>query len=185
MPQVLRAGDRGPVTIDVRLLEEIEAALTMDTAEPRSKVAPVATKIREELDAGRDPGFNADLVAESRGVHDWLGVLEVDAIQRLRGWHRARNGNITVEAEYLADARNILDYVTLAAEQSCEQMLNQAEFDPELHAQIKALIDAGKPCGECEWCVAIMLRDRIDELMDAAGFYGGSYYHYHGRDKSS
>lgn len=162
MSPVTRACIPGPVVIDVNLLHLIEAALMMDTAEPPGVVAPLAA---QEWDERPDTC-----------VHDLLDADECHTVQRLRGWHRTRYGRIKVDAYWLAATRNLLDALTLSLGSECDYMLQQVGYDPELHAEIKARMDADRGCGDCLWCQCLDLRDQCDEILDAAGYDGGSRY---------
>lgn len=179
MPQIQRWSS-GTLPIPVWLLEEIEHTLNMDAAASRAEViAAVAANKDTE-------------------VHDLLHVDEVDAVQKLRGWHRARRGTIVVDAHDLSRVRNLLDtltYDTAECEDHLEELQHELEGVPandrhSAHADdletlirfVEPAIKAREACGQCEKCRVLALRDLVDELMDAAGLPGGIYYETYGRN---
>jgi hypothetical protein len=177
MSQIRRACGPGSVVIDVGLLQHIESAFWLDCAPPASKIARLIEIVERvgRREAERYPAL----------VHAWeaasdcmlLTVDEIYAIQRLRGWHRQQYGNITVDAYWLAEVRNVLDTLTLALGNECDEELAQAKQDgAEWYAEMQARMDRDQGCGDCQWCQALDLRDRCDAILDAAGFHGGSRY---------
>ncbi len=161
----------GTVRINAHLLTELDQLLDMDQAAPRGKVLPVAAQITERL---RQPGAVYDDVwrlDEAEGVHDYLTVQEVDAVQRLRGWHRLRHGPIDVDAGALSEVRNLLDRLTQSWT-GCEDNADGNPYDygsAEL-AFVKAQLAKGEVCYRCTWCQFLIMRDRIDYLLDRQGF---------------
>lgn len=178
MSPVSRQCIHGPVSIDMGLLWAIEAAVGIDEAPPPSVIAPLVARVDIELDACRNPEDNDQLVSDALAAMDgcWLRLEEVHAVQRLRGWHRQQYGRITVDAYWLADTRNVLDGMTLSLGSECDEELAQAEYDPDLQAQIAARMKADRGCGECTWCRCLDLRDQCDAILDKAGYDGGSRY---------
>lgn len=171
MPPILRYHE-GPVKVDAHLLTELDWLLDMDTAAPREVVAPLAAQLRDHK---RDTDL--DYEHRTEGVHDYLTVLEVDAMQRLRGWHRLRHGTLTVEARWLAEIRNALDLLVLGGYGvECEDYLSELDYDPAERAIVKAAVDADKPCYRCEHCQYCVMTDRLDVLLDAQGFVGSPNY---------
>jgi hypothetical protein len=163
----------GAVTVDARLLNDIDWVLDMDTAAPSGAVAPLIAQMDAVVAAGQDPDLDLDLLlaVRSRPRHDYLGVVAVHEVQQLRGWHRLRCGPVTVDAGRLSAVRNILD-VELYNRAGCEENLDDGgwtEDDPQYLA-IKAAVDAGQCCNRCSWCRALLLRDRIDAVFAAAGY---------------
>ncbi len=157
MPPVLRAWPGGTARIPATLLDDIHWTLDMDTAAPRAEVLARVAATDRRYDWSEPY------------VHDWLDPYEVNAVQRLRGWHRLRHGTLTVSADHLAAVRNVLDQILLATEAECE------EYGAE----------GLECCNQCRWCRILLLRDRIDVAMDAQGLYGGgSYEAYASRDLS-
>ena len=189
MGQILRHHN-GVARIDAHLLTDIEWVLDADQAAPRSFIAPLAAAVRDQVANGADPETDPDLVAavRSRDIHPLLRLLEVDALQRLRGWHRLRHGSIRVDAGALSDIRNTLATLTLAvAGESCEDLADELERElgyDDTHAgdlahelaYVRARLAAGQRCLRCLNCQYLILRDRIDAALDAQGFYGGAYY---------
>lgn len=169
----------GPVKIDMALIREIEWVLDMEPGHRPSRADVVAA--REELHREAAEHGYWPWTYDSTGiVHDMWEVLEVDAVQRLRGWHRARYGTVTTDAAALSQVRNFLDGLLLSGYgQDCEQLLSEIEDDEccaEEAAIVKAAIDGGKDCLRCEDCRILTLRDRCDETLDANGYDGGVYY---------
>lgn len=177
MSPIHRPCEHGNVTIPVSLLQHIESAFWVDTAPPPDVIAAIVARIDAE-GARLNPWASPELEEAARKATDCqiLNVDEIHAVQQLRGWHRQRYGNITVDAWWLTAVRNMLDSLTLSLGEECDEMLREAEYDPELHAQIKARMDRDQGCGDCQWCQALDLRDRCDAILDAAGFDGGTYY---------
>jgi hypothetical protein len=180
MSQINRPCVHGPVTIDIGLIEAIEGALIIDEAPGPDVIAALVARADAEYDARRDPAANKQLVEDAREALDccWLSLDEVHAVQRLRGWHRARYGGVTVDAYWLAAVRNVLDGLTLSLGEECEGELRQLDWPGayEIHAAvIKSMIRTGR-CSECQWCTVLRLRDEVDAILDAAGYYGGVYY---------
>lgn len=168
----------GPARIDIRLIQEIEWATSMDIAAKRDVV--VAERERLKAESYPYPW------TEDRGgvVHDWWEILEVDAIQRLRGWHRLRYGTAAVRAEHLSAVRNFLDALLIDAYgEHCEDLLEEIGDDPycaDEAASVRAAIEQGVGCHCCENCRIHDLRDRCDDALDANGYDGGVYYRvYH------
>lgn len=171
MGQILRH-HKGPVSIPVSLLIELEWLLDMDTAAPRSVVMPLADQLR---DYDRDMVHDDDL--NHTVVHDYLTVLEVDAMQRLRGWHRLRYGTITADAQWLSVVRNTLDGLLIDGYgEDCEEYVSQLDYDPAELALVAAAIGRGESCYRCERCQYSVMEDRLDALLDAQGYVGLSYY---------
>lgn len=170
----------GTATIDVSLLEEIEGTLAIDCAAPPDVIAPLIARARAHEDARRDPEHDEALCADVRKVMDgeWLHVEEIHAIQRLRGWHRARYGRITVDAYWLADVRNVLETLTMALGSTCDEEIEELRYpgNEDILATAEALMEATGYCGECRWCTVLRLRDETDRALDAAGYEGGVYY---------
>lgn len=187
MSEVHRCLTRGPVRIDVRLLDAIEAVTRIGEAPGPSIVAPLQGRADEHEAAYRSPEDDEVLVAAVREAMDgcWLRLWEAHCVQRLRGWNRARRGGIVVDAYWLAAVANILDSLTLSCESECEETLAEwdrpraSDFAPWT-AMIKSMIRSGE-CGECDWCVSLRLRDEANTILDAAGFYGGSRYEAYGK----
>ena len=180
MPPIPRWSACGPVTIDARLLAEIEAVLMMDVAEPPGVVAPRAARrweIRQRptvWEGGRPVALDFGPEPE---VHDYLDVDDVHAVQRLRGWHRVRHGRITVSAHWLCETRNVMDGLTLAGMAECSDLLADLERDDADYAAVFAAVDEDRwNCGLCETCRLLRLRDEADAALDAAGYGGGPYY---------
>ena len=180
MSQISRPCMHGPVTIDIGLIEAVEAALMIDEAPGPDVIAPLMARVDADRDAYRDPEANERLVADTLEALDccWLRLGEIHAVQRLRGWHRTRYGRVTVDAYWLTDVRNVLDGLTLSLDSECEDELRQLDWPGAygIHSEvIKSMIRTGY-CGECQWCSALRLRDEVDAILDGAGYYGGSYY---------
>lgn len=169
----------GTATVDAHLLTELDWLLDMDQAAPRGTVKPIADEIRERLGrpgAVYDDVWNLD---EAEGIHDWLTVQEVDAVQRLRGWHRLRHGPVQVDAGALSEVRNLLDRLTMSWT-SCEENAdgNPYDYDDAELAFVRAQLAKQPPeiCYRCNWCQFLIMRDRIDYLLDQQCFTGRSPY---------
>ena len=173
--------DRGRLTVPASTLTDIDWVLDMDTASPRSTVI-AALALEDPRDAAP--------------VHEYLSAAQVDTIQRLRGWNRLRHGSITVDAGLLSGVRNTLDSETFHRTQ-CEDFLDelrdeigmsspgQESYAAVLQTEFAAIeprVENGGVCGRCPWCQALALRDVLDELLDNAGFHGGSRYAAYGAD---
>src|SRR5690242_17350894 len=88
----------GKITIPVFLLQQIESAFWMDCAPDASKIARLVAIIER---VGYRNAYNYPALAYAiREAEDGLlfDLDEVYAIQRLRGWHRQRYGDIVVDA---------------------------------------------------------------------------------------
>lgn len=180
MPPIQRFSS-GKLTIPVWVLTEIEHAVNIETAAPRSEVIKAA--------AIDDP-YERD----ANKVHDYLYPREIDSVQRLRGWNRATRGTIVVDARDLSRVRNVLDTL-IDDQEECEDHLDELRRELKgarggTSANHAAYVDdltvltsfaekalkAGDPCGQCGRCRIATLRDVADQLMDEAGLTGGSYY---------
>jgi hypothetical protein len=192
MSRILRASRKGPVSMNISLIEEIEAAVMIDCEPGPSVIAPLFARAEAllEWNAPSDPTLDDDVRA---ALDEWGGVLmleEVHAVQRLRGWHRTRSGSVTVDACWLAEVRNLLDSLTFSYEEECDQTLKDYGLDrvrpvdtlpdgpdgPEVRAEVLVYFRKYDSCGECNWCHVLRLRDQCDAILDAAGYYGGSRY---------
>lgn len=78
------------------------------------------------------------------------------ALRRLRPLRRYQSGFVAVDGEELSRVRNLADTDTLGLE-------------PECGTTAGVTLGDGSLCGQCHWCQAHVLRDRIDFWMDAAG----------------
>jgi hypothetical protein len=163
MGQVTRM-HRGPAKISAFMLTELDWLLDMDTAAPRGVVKPLADRLR---DYHRDPDLDMNIQC-SEEIHDYLRVLEVDAVQRLRSWHRLRHGTITVEARWLCEVRNLLDSLLYSWGIECEDYATG--LDSAEAAIVDPAIEQDRRCNRCPWCQFLVMRDRIDVLLDAQGF---------------
>ena len=188
MSQIRRARIHGPIAVDVRLIQEIEGAVMLDCEPPPSVIAPLWARAEAlEWNAPTDSACADDV---DSALDPWGGILtldEIHAVQRLWGWHRARHGRVTVDAYWLAETRNVLDNLTLSYGEECDQAIEDfgldgvttgepAEVDREIRAEVLAYLREYGTCGECNWCHVLRLRDQCDAILDAAGYYGGSYY---------
>jgi hypothetical protein len=178
------------VTIDVRLIQEIEEALSMDCAPPRSVIAPLAERAGLRLPpwhrAPYDPDIEQDILKARQESGTWLELEEIDAVQRLRGWHRARYGNVTVDAKRLDDVRYALGNLSEALNDECDQTLEEyglasvgLDSSEEsarrewrdfraIRSAVLASMSAGETCGECHWCWIRRLHIEICALVEAA-----------------
>ncbi|MCU1696104.1 MAG: hypothetical protein JWR34_2167 [Mycobacterium sp.] len=157
----------GTAKVPAQLLVAIDGVLDMDAAAPRSVVKPLADRLR---DYNRDLDIDMDIEC-TEGIHPYLQVSEVDAVQRLRGWHRLRYGTVTVDAEALSDVRNVLDTLTLSWS-SCHENAegNPYGYDEIELTYVQAQLKKNEICYRCQWCEFLILRERIDWLLDAQGF---------------
>lgn len=180
MSQIRRPCIHGPAVIDVGLVDEIEGTLAIDCAPPPGVIAPLVARVDAHYDAHTDPERDKQLVEDAREALDceWLSLDEIHAIQRLRGWHRARYGKISVDAYWLAAVRNVLDTLTLSLDSQCDETLRELKYpgNEDLLADAKRSMRRTGRCGECQWCTVLRLRDETDSALDAAGYEGGVYY---------
>lgn len=180
MGQIHRPRIHGPAVIGVSLLDEIEGTLCIDCMPPPSVIAPLMARADAHHDENRDPEDDRQLVADTLRVLDgeWLHLEEIHTVQRLRGWHRARYGAITVDAWWLAATRNLLDNLTLSLGSECDETLRELAYpgNEDLLAAAKRQMARTGYCGECQWCTVLRLRDETDTALDAAGYEGGVYY---------
>lgn len=192
MSRILRSPVRGPVTVTVRLLEEIEAVTAADCELPPSVIAPLAARAEAARSSppAADPALEEDIETALGRYGGVLHLDEIHAIQRLRGWHRTRHGNITVDAYWLAETRNVLDTLTFDGEE-CDQVLGEYGLDRvtagpgvtpaydgfarERARILQALAETGS-CGVCAFCRELRLRDECDTILDNAGYDGGHCY---------
>jgi hypothetical protein len=170
----------GQVTVPAALLADIDWVLDMDTAAPRSQVVAFMADVAAVKTTGKDPAREQGLIdrALTDPVHDWLNPAETSAVQKLRGWHRAKRGTVVVDAGLLAEVRNIFDGLAVEFD-SCESYLDLLEPDEPIYPVVKAAVDTGTCCYCCSWCKYVVMRDRIDRFLDRAGLYGGSQYESH------
>ncbi len=180
MSQVNRTCEPGSIDIDVRLLQHVESAFWLDCAPPASKIARLVGIVERvgRHEAERYPALVRAWEAASDCMI--LTVDEIYAIQRLRGWHRQRYGNIAVDAYWLTKVRNVLDTLALGLGSECDTELENATGEP-WHLEMKSRMERGQGCGDCLWCQALELRDRCDAILDAAGYNGGSRYRAYGK----
>lgn len=168
---------QGTARIDAYMLTELDWLLDMDQAAPRNTVAGIAHDIAALL---RKPGaVYADVwkLDEADGIHDYLTVQEVDAVQRLRGWSRLRHGPVDVDAGALSEVRNLIDRLTMSW-QGCEENAdgNAYDYPPAELPFVKAQLAKGEICYRCTWCQFLVMRDRIDYVLDRQGFTNRSPY---------
>lgn len=178
------------VTIDVQLIGEIEEALSMDCAPPRSVIAPLAERAGLRLPAWRpapyDPELERDSIKARQEYGTWLELEEIDAVQRLRGWHRTRYGNVTVDAGRLEDVRWALGNLREAMDDECDQTakeygisrvrLESSEDSARrewrdfhsIRSQVIGSMSADETCGECQWCWIRRLHIECDRLLTNA-----------------
>jgi hypothetical protein len=171
MGQIIRH-DVGTARMPVTLLQDIEWVLDMDTASSRDVVWPLAAQLQiydRDLSLDRE----RDCV---EGIHDWLRVCEVDAVQRLRGWNRLRYGTITVSAANLCTVRNLFDTLLYEWSECDDYLLGLDDGDPAEVTIVRRAVKEGVCCNRCPHCKFCLLRDRIDVLLDRQGFSGGSQY---------
>lgn len=174
MSLVTRHGT-GTVPIPAALLWELWYALDMDydaTAE-RDVVVALMAQHRDRVDNG---GVEIDV----ESVHEWLTVGEVDALYRLRGWHRQRHGTIVVDTAALCDVRNVLELLLVNGDgMGCADLaaeLAQAPSCADEHAIVAAAVAVDVLCHRCQSCGWRLLADRIDVHLDAAGVSQPAYY---------
>ena len=174
-------------TIDIGLIQHIEGVLCADCAPPREEIEALHERVEACYDRHEDPDRDAQLVEDTNKALDggWLRLYEVRPIQQLRGWHRVRYGNVTVSRGILAQVARVLDGLTMALSEECDEIL--AEYDlhrvgpPSRHpvpdqywtqhvreraAILKQASQSRSSlyrCGECTWCQVIRLRDQCEE----------------------
>lgn len=167
----------GTARVGAGFLDEIDLVLDMDHAANRTAVEALAEQIKETLQ--RPGAVYADVchLDEAEGIHDYLTVQEVDAVQRLRGEHRAGSGLVDVDAGALSEVRNLLDRLTMSW-QGCEENAdgNPYDYPPAELAYVQAQLAKGEICYRCTWCRFLIMRDRIDYLLDQQGFTDRNAY---------
>jgi len=131
MSQIRRECYPGPVVMDVHLIEEIEGAVMLDCEPPPSVIAPLYARHEARLgwNAAPDRTLDEDI---NEALDPWGGILaleEIHAVQRLRGWHRARHGSVTVDAYWLAKTRNVLDSLTFSYGEECDGTIEDFGLD--------------------------------------------------------
>jgi hypothetical protein len=178
------------VTIDIRFIQEIEEALSMDCAPPPSVIAPLAVRAGLRLPPWRPVPFDEHLEEDSLKARQesgtWLELEEIDAVQRLRGWHRNRYGNVTVDAGRLEDVRYALGGLREALNDECDQTAEEygisrvgLESSDDsarrewrdfrwIRSQVIASMSADETCGECHWCWIRRLHIECCRLLEAA-----------------
>lgn len=146
----------GTVRIDPTLLDDIDWVLSMDSALPAENIGAVTDRVRAHWAAYRNPA-NDDELSEAmtalndEGPHDYLTVMEVDSVQRLRA---SLTTDGTVDAELLSEVWNLLVVLTLSFSSEC---------------------GADPCCNECDWCRFLLLQDRVSAVFDRAGFERPAY----------
>lgn len=163
------------ITIDIRLVQEIEAALNMDCAPPPGVIAPLAARAGLNLPYWRYVPYDDQLEQDSRNARQkygtWLELEEIHAVQRLRGWHRARLGNVTVTWRQLDDVCDVLGGLRASLDDECDQTrieygINRVAVEStdesarrewrdfrDIRSQVLAsLVTDDETCGECNWC---------------------------------
>lgn len=160
------------VAIDVALIDEIENALSVDCCPSPDVIMPLMWR-QEALDSRSWPRpAIPDLRLEDdiRKALDggWLHLEEIAAIQRLRGWNRARRGTIVVDAFHLRDVRNVLGNLTLSLGSECDDQLAQLDYPEaaDIREQVKARLAKDGTCGECLWCQVVRLGDECQDALD-------------------
>lgn len=177
------------ITIDVRLLEEMEELARMEEAPPPAVIAPLMRRL--EATRAPWPAGVPDQTLDSctyTVLGGWMDLEEVYVMQRLRGWNRARRGTIVVEACWLTATRNLMDDFTYTVGERCEdeieELRNEGQQAGDLLAQALTRMAGPDTCGECDHCRALDLRDECDRILDAAGFDGGVYYYAYVRGET-
>jgi hypothetical protein len=181
----MRNIDMTRIVLDIGLIQHIESVLCVDCALPRGMVEALHERVEACYDEGRDPELDRTLVADTEEALEggWLRLYELRPIQQLRGWHRARYGNITVSRDLLVEVARVLDGLTLALDSECDDPvedygLSQVGPPPrhpipddwwprhvqERTAVLKSMTETGF-CGECTWCQVVRLRDRCENML--------------------
>lgn len=178
------------VTIDICLIQEIEEALAMDCAPPPDVIAPLAERAGLRLPPWRSVPYDDELEQDSLKARQesgtWLELEEIDAVQRLRGWHRARYGNVTVDVGRLDDVAHVLGNLRLSLDNECDATWDEygissvgldstedsagrewREFR-DIRSQVLAHASADETCGECLWCWVRKLHVECCRLLFAA-----------------
>jgi len=178
------------VTIGISFIQEVEEALSMDCAPPPDVIAPLAVRAGLRLPAWHPAPYDDELEQDSLKARQesgtWLELEEIDAVQRLRGWHRARYGNVTVEAKRLDDVRYALGNLREALEGECDQTMEEYGISRvgiessedsarrewrdfrAIRSQVIASMSADETCGECHWCWIRRLHIECCALLEAA-----------------
>jgi|SRR6185312_14277047 len=169
------------LTVDVRLIQHIESTLAVDACESPSVIARLAEldRNRWRLNALQERALDEKIRYAMDG--DWLELWEVHAIQRLRGWHRIRYGSVTINRDVLADVCRVLDVLTCALDNECDETLCEVGVDrvrtgpgddPDFwpanwRGQVLAAMKATGYCGDCLWCQVCRLYDQCSEILQA------------------
>jgi hypothetical protein len=180
------------ITVDIRLIQEIEEATGMDCVPPPEVIAPLAARAMAHRFAWRNPWLDDELQDDIRKVVDSYGCIldleEIHAVQQLRGWHRARYGTVTVPVRRLAAVRDMLGDLQHSLNDECRDTLEEfglsrvtlasavdladREYPSfrEARADVLASMAAGEDCcGECEWCWVRRLHIECAAILAAAG----------------
>jgi hypothetical protein len=90
---------------------------------------------------------------------------DLAALRRLRPLRRYQSGFVAVDGDELSRVRNLADTDTLGFSPACDELTEAGDAELGAHAM----------CGQCEWCRALLLRDRIDFWFDRAGVAKNAY----------
>lgn len=167
------------VVVDVGFIQHIECALAVDCADSPSIVAPLIERdrSRRSLTDAEQRALDAEIDRARDG--SWLELWELHAIQRLRGWHRVRYGSVTVDRDTLADVCRVLDVLTCALGNECDETLCEVGVDQVRVAPVadtefwpanwRGLVLASMRetgyCGDCLWCQVCRLYDQCREIL--------------------
>jgi hypothetical protein len=183
------------ILVDIGLIAEIEEALCMGDAPPPDVVAPLAARIEAHRAAFGNPYLDEELQEDIRRVLQpqfgcFLELWEIHAMQRLRGWHRARFGTVEADARWLAEVRDVLYRLWHELSDECEQEVEHYGLDRVSPAATRKLADREYPsfrearssvlasmtagwrrwqCGECKSCWVISLHERCATILDHSG----------------
>jgi len=173
------------VIVPISLIQWIEGVLCVDCAPPREVIEALHERVEACYDEHRDPDDDLLLCEDTRKALDggWLRLYELRPIQRLRGWHRTRYGNVTVSRGQLTEVARVLDGLTLALGSECDEVLREYDLDgvgpPPRHpcpdkywpgyvqeraGVLKSMAETDY-CGECTWCQVVRLRDQCDAIL--------------------
>lgn len=180
------------IMIDVGLIEEIEAALAMDCAPPPDVIVPLAARAGLNLPPWRYAPYDDQLEQDSINARQesgtWLELEEIYAVQRLRGWHRARYGNVKVRRSHLADVRHVLGNLRMSLDSECDSTAEEYGIDRvspvsaeelarrewrdfrDIRSQVlTSMMTDDETCGECDWCWVRRLHITCSALLEENG----------------
>lgn len=175
MPDPTRTHPR-TMRLDVRVLEEIECCLAIDTIESPGKILELWRRT-EAQNLRADDSLEDEIEAALGG--EWLHLSEIAPVLRVRGLNRLRYGHITTSVQDMFDMRRGLGNLCIGLGGECDDMLGQlGRGEEDIRAAVEAQLAENGTCGECMRCQVGRLWVEISKVMWDAGVELGLDYRY-------